>query len=1156
MDDLVRLMGALAEELPRTLPKRAVLGVEMCRTLLAVMTAEEASRLVITATALSACLDFLSGLAVSPFGVREAARLCVLFELLLLLVQSETLDEAVVLRLAESCLAPVFAATAAAAFAARVVCCLFDRYEMLQSALLEACLGRQWPVEVKPSYRLLPPCKGSIHQASALILEMVQTPEYCASVVAALFDAAHRPTLLLLLNDAMACLGVQPNAAQLLLAASAKCAHHATSDPWALEMLGSIVAAVAQVTTLPGDAGECVLCNTNTDGAAMRVQCSRCKQHYHGSCVSLADERVQTLGQAGRDERSRERDDWTCRACLVRRHALSATTPTFTNVILAALKEKSPKLRMRAVRCLMAVLQVKRQLLERPDVTHAIKSRFFDQNVSVRDAVVDLTGSCAPFVFFAEISDRALDTGLSVRKRAVRVLARIACQAEATPQRRAALVTLAGRLRDDKSVKTLAREAFEKAWFGEWPSPPDRVAEMASVVKSANGAAWFVPLVRKLVKRAAAVATTKKSAAPSVQSVCEALCDALVQHGTAESLLLLRLLADIVPAYLTAHLHVLRASLDRSTADVVYIIERIMAHSVHHEFVQLQELEVEMVKIVYNNAETAVVASAIRSLVGAVSITKHVRIMCDLYAKIYGFLHQTYVAASANKLAPERHAALIRALFTMGNLLRWFDFDTFDGVPATLSTPVHAIAKEELHARVLRLCLFFAGSSMPVAIRSRAIEAAGNVCARSAEFLIMCTDLLRSALAEGQQSPEVLSRALTLVLHHLQEEKRVYQERTRKNRPDGQDDDNGAAAEGEGGEDFYDGTASVSATVVNEHLAAVLKLTGFADASVRGAALALVAEALSQGLVQGTVCVAPLMALLADEPVRAEAALAVLTTRAAKSKGFLEQMVSQLGPGVSSAFALARRIAAPDAVLKSASQVLAGLFRAVREQAKTRNLFLNELVTWWENALARDTIEVPLLNYLATAMAYIPFNSEHGPLLMCYHMNRIVALRAQDVKETDDYEEADEEPASLAQALSLSLQLKMHYKALYKISSAKLHSFLPHKPGPDSKGGAEMAAALKAPDFDTTVPLRDMLDASEDFNTEAMLRRPRRGGAARKRAPAKRGRTGPAKSKGKHGGKKKRAAKEEEEEEEEAMMLDEEEEEEEEEEMYDGAPRD
>jgi hypothetical protein len=471
VEDQCKVMIALAEELPRTLvTKRALAGIEICRCMLTLLTVEDASKLILTATSLSSILDFLSGLVARLGKLEQPQRLCVLFDLLASLVQREALDESVALRLVESCLVPVFnAIPACASFAAKVVKAVFEQYELQQSAILETCINRQWPLDSKPTFRLLPPCKGAISEASALVLDLLFSPEVCASVVAVLFGSQElRPVFGLLLNDAIACMGVQPHSCNLLLAAATRLASHATHDVWALEMIGSIVAAVAVAGVAVVPANNCCgVCSVKVELPSFFLSCSRCKVLYHGACVSIVDENVLTLSvPANNDDENSAcvtpHEFWVCRACVVKQHPISNTVLALVNVMLSALKEKSSKIRVRAVRGLAAVMQVHPKLLsDRPDVAAAVRSRFFDQNTSVREAVVDLAGQLGK-LYFSEIVDRARDTGLAVRKRAVRVLAAIAAQEHCSPEREQALVALAGRLDDEKSVKLLARQAFEK----------------------------------------------------------------------------------------------------------------------------------------------------------------------------------------------------------------------------------------------------------------------------------------------------------------------------------------------------------------------------------------------------------------------------------------------------------------------------------------------------------------------------------------------------------------------------------------------------------------------------------------------------------------------------------------------------------------------
>ena len=118
--------------------------------------------------------------------------------------------------------------------------------------------------------------------------------------------------------------------------------------------------------------------------------------------------------------------------------------------------------------------------------------------------------------------------------------------------------------------------------------------------------------------------------------------------------------------------------------------------------------------------------------------------------------------------------------------------------------------------------------------------------------------------------------------------------------------------------------------------------------------------------------------------------------------------------------------------------MLAGLFRAVRDNTKQRNAFLQEMVKCWDSAVADyAAINVPSVVFLASTIAGLPFSNEHSPLFVCYNMNRIVALHAQNVCYDEEEEEEEEEEeagattkkmpstSTLAVALSVALQLKV-----------------------------------------------------------------------------------------------------------------------------------
>jgi hypothetical protein len=66
--------------------------------------------------------------------------------------------------------------------------------------------------------------------------------------------------------------------------------------------------------------------------------------------------------------------------------------------------------------------------------------------------------------------------------------------------------------------------------------------------------------------------------------------------------------------------------------------------------------------------------------------------------------------------------------------------------------------------------------------------------------------------------------------------------------------------------------------------------------------------------------------------------------------------------------------------------------------------------------------------FLAHCMAFLPFDNDIGPLTICYHINRLIALNSIP------------KPAR-----SLLKQLKSYYRSTYKLSATRVESFLPHK---------------------------------------------------------------------------------------------------------------
>jgi cohesin loading factor subunit SCC2 len=210
--------------------------------------------------------------------------------------------------------------------------------------------------------------------------------------------------------------------------------------------------------------------------------------------------------------------EFSCSRCVLLAHPLGEKFLSLLGTVMAGLKEKSSKMRGKAMRCLTAAVSAFPQLLDRPDVATVVESRFFDQSILVREAAVDLAGQTAPLrdgsgcVFGAsqlgtcsyhkQIADRINDTGVSVRKKAVKMLGRLLQAEQEGEARRHVLAALAGRLRDEeKGVRVAVREVLERVWFTDGSVTQQRAQELRDAVSAVPGG-WLVELLRKLQKKA------------------------------------------------------------------------------------------------------------------------------------------------------------------------------------------------------------------------------------------------------------------------------------------------------------------------------------------------------------------------------------------------------------------------------------------------------------------------------------------------------------------------------------------------------------------------------------------------------------------------------------------------------------------------------
>ncbi|RZF42756.1 hypothetical protein LSTR_LSTR017174 [Laodelphax striatellus] len=113
---------------------------------------------------------------------------------------------------------------------------------------------------------------------------------------------------------------------------------------------------------------------------------------------------------------------------LASKRPFSQSFDTYLKHILKVLTEQSVLIRTKAMKCLTMIVEVDSNVLTSKDMTIGVNTSFLDHSTSVREAAVDLVGKyvhCRPDLinnYYEMLSDRILDTGVSVRKRVIKIM--------------------------------------------------------------------------------------------------------------------------------------------------------------------------------------------------------------------------------------------------------------------------------------------------------------------------------------------------------------------------------------------------------------------------------------------------------------------------------------------------------------------------------------------------------------------------------------------------------------------------------------------------------------------------------------------------------------------------------------------------------------
>lgn len=162
--------------------------------------------------------------------------------------------------------------------------------------------------------------------------------------------------------------------------------------------------------------------------------------------------------------------------------------------------ETSVNIRTKAMKCLTMIVEVDPSVLGLKEMQLGVSHSFLDHSTSVREAAVDLVGK---FVlnrpdlidkYYTMLSARILDTGVSVRKRVIKIMRDICTECPDYPKIPSICNKMIRRINDEDGIKKLILEVFSNMWFTPVREKPSldkttllrKVLNITDVVLEAN----------------------------------------------------------------------------------------------------------------------------------------------------------------------------------------------------------------------------------------------------------------------------------------------------------------------------------------------------------------------------------------------------------------------------------------------------------------------------------------------------------------------------------------------------------------------------------------------------------------------------------------------------------------------------------------------
>ncbi|CAG0918991.1 unnamed protein product [Notodromas monacha] len=732
---------------------------------------------------------------------------------------------------------------------------------------------------------------------------------------------------------------------------------------------------------------------------------------------------------------------------------------TYLRQILNVLVETAIAVRTKAMKCLAMIVEADPSVLERKDVLMGVNHSFLDHSTSVREAAVDLVGrfiiSRPSLVhqYYDMLSTRILDTGVSVRKRVIKILKDVCTECPEFPKIPEICVKMIRRVNDEEGIRKLVMEVFQSMWF-----TPSReragtnnhllvqkvknIVDVASTCSKANNLEWFEQLLRHMFKPKEDKDDSTKIVTdpPKVTLLaCQQIVDCLVENvllieecDTKESeqsnhldaserqsrvrrssrlagcMQTLHLFAKIYPSLLLNHGMTLQPYLTCSvnedaegqqivccTASILEVIVPLMEHPSEPFLAQLEE---DVVKLIVSQTKP-VVTAAVQCLASIVNrVTKNYSLVKDCLGRYLVFMERFQRVHDANPEDPRlklSYPYFRRAIFVVGLFMQFFDFR---------DQLVRCGLEDGVINQTFEIMYYFVNNSIDPSLRFDSLQGMGSMCIRHYEFLLKSNvvSFYSKCLLDAEAPVKMKVQILNNLENYLKEEEARMAQQDKEFDCDHQISPVGnKTGKKENLKEMRDVHSGMASTIMQVYLKPLLESCLHSDMQVRRATLQVVQTIVNQGLVTPAVITDYLIAMSTDsEESVYHTADKLLQELEKKFPSFIQMKVM---PGLKLSYILQQKIQHVHPIRGfrksqdgSQSVALTGfvysLLRSTKSQRRAiATTFLKQFDEKEVDALLKRSSLASML-YLADNIAFMPFQVLDEPLYIIHQIDVMISL--------------------------------------------------------------------------------------------------------------------------------------------------------------------